>query len=195
LPHLAPAHTLLGLCHLRLGNTADAIVAFTKAAQIDPVDATNPLYLAAIYRAADKLDKAIDYYRKALHLDPFLQRATLELGELLQQARRHQQAAEIFQRLVALEDSSKARRLAGRAYLAADEPTAAAQHFERLLEDEPGDFEGNLRLAQIALDRYESGEADVQELKRARSCARRAARVRPSDPDVQRLLGRLDQLN
>jgi tetratricopeptide (TPR) repeat protein len=192
-PRLAAAHTLGGLAHLRLGNLARAVASFQQAARIDPKDARNHYYLGVIYRARRQPQAAILHYRRALALDPFLWRATAQLGRLLAARRRHKEAATLLDRLVLLAPSHVSRRMAGRAHLRAGTLQQAEGHFRRLLEREPRDFEAHLRLAQILLRLHREGPPERRgaALEQAREHATEAAAIRPSDPEVKQLLGRL----
>lgn len=192
-PQIAPAHTLLGLAQLRLGNSADAVVALREAARLAPYDAKNPLYMAVIYASRGQHRQAVAHYRRALELNPFLENAARELGRTLYQLKRYDKAADVLDHLVAIAGKDHAAlRLAGRAHLAAGRPRRAAALFRRLLRLEPKDFEGHLRLAQILAQKLTaSAQHDETLWRRARWHAERAAAVRPADPEVKALQARL----
>lgn len=192
-PRLAAAYTLLGLAHLRLGNAADAVVALRRALELNPLDATNPLYLAVIYQKRGQLPQSITYFRRALELDPFLVRAARELAQLLLREGRAKEAATVLERLVSLDrDSETTQRLAGRAHMAAGALRRAERYFAGLAARDPDDFELNLRLGQLLLRRYQD-EGRPGLLERAAKHTRRAARARPDDAEVEELQLQLRQ--
>lgn len=186
-PNLASAHRLAGLAHLRLGNAAEAVVALRRAAELAPLDATAPLYLAVIYHKRGQLQLSADHYRRALRQDPFLVQAAQQLGRILLELKQPRQAAEVLEQVIALDGGADgSRRLAARAHLAAGALHRAEQHLVRLIRRSPEDFELNLRLGQVLLRRsLEEGRPEL--LARARRHARKAASARPGDAEVQQL--------
>jgi len=186
-------YTLLGLAHLRLGNTADGVVALREAIHRDPEDPQPHLYLAVIYQSQGRLEDSAERYRVVLRLDPLQPRAVIGLGEVLRQLKRHREAASVLDRLVALEQGShRSLRLAARAHLAAGQLEASRRHLVRLLEREPGDYEAHLRLGQILaqLARDDPGRR-AELLSQARRHADAARAKRPGDPEVEALQHRL----
>jgi len=192
-PRLGAAHTLLGLAQLRLGNAADAVVALRRAAKLNSLDATNPLYLAVIYQKRGQVERSIVNYRKALDLDPFLLQAGRELGQLLLRQGRSREAAEVLERIAVLDGNSDAsQRLAGRAHMAAGALRRAERYFSQLARHNPDDFELNLRLGQLLFRRYQE-EGKPELLKQASQHSRRAAASHPSDSEVEELQMQLRQ--
>lgn len=194
-PDLPAAHTLLGLAHLRLDNTSRAVVAFERAAKLSKLDARNHYFLGVIYRSRLQSGRAIDCFRRALELDPFLWRATAQLGRLLGTRGKHREAARLLDRLVLLAPTHVALRLAGREHLKAGTLERAERHYRALLAREPRDFEGHLRLAQILLQLADKGAADKRDERRkeAREHAAEAAAMRPTHGEVRSLLGQLER--
>ena len=193
-PRLAPAHTLLALAHLRLGNRGEAVSAFRKAARLDPLDATNPHYLGVIYQGQNQPRTAAKHFRRALHLDPFHAEAAGRLGKALMAAGSPRKAAEVMDLVLALDGGTPASlRLAGRAHMAAKNLSRAEACFRRLAEAEPKEFEPNLRLAQLLYQRYaKQGNQPRALFTEAAKHAEKAAKVRPEDPELRRLQAVLD---
>ncbi len=194
-PKLGPVYTILGLAHLKLGNSADAIVALERAATLSPLDPQNPFLLAKIYQNLGRQDKCIDFYRRALDLDPFFPQATRALGELLTKQKRYREAAKILKRFETLEGGSTVSlRLAGRALYSSGELDQALGYYTRLYERDPRDFEVNLRLGQILLKRYQT-EPSLPEtdLEQAHAHASRATKLLPSDIEAQKLQQEIEQ--
>jgi tetratricopeptide (TPR) repeat protein len=189
-PRLAAAHTLLGLANFRLGNTAVAVVALRRAAKLNPLDPTNPLYQALIVSRRGRLTEAATHFRAALELDPFHVQAARELGKILLAAHRPGEAARVLQQLPALDGGTElGLRLAGRAHFQAGALEEAQAYYTRLLKESPEDFELNLRLGQILLRRFSAaGDGHRELLERASRHAEQAAKVRPQDPELDQLL-------
>ncbi len=190
-PRLGAAHSLVGLAQLKLGNGADAVVALRRAAELDPLDATNPLFLGVLYQTRGRAAEAIEAYRRALRLDPFLARAAQRLGELLLRGGRAAEAAEVLEAARAVEADALSLRLAARAHLAAGALERAEECFSRLLREEPRDFEGNLRLAQLLIDRHQKRRGPRELATRAARLLDVAAEARPGDPELMQLRARL----
>lgn len=195
-PRLAAAHTLLGLAHIRLQNNAAAVVALTRAAALNPLDATNPTYLARIYQNRGRLRDSVKHYREGLELDPFDVDAARELGQVYLKLDQPREATRVLSRALAIDGGTElSLRLAGRANLAAGKLTEAQSYFLKIVEGNPGDFETNLRLGQILLNRYsKEGKIQPELVSQASRYAQRAARVRPEDPELEQLIRRLEHL-
>jgi tetratricopeptide (TPR) repeat protein len=187
-PRIAAAQTLLGLANFRLGNSAAAVVALRQADALNRYDATNPLYLALIYQQRGRREKAATHFRRALALDPFHAQAARELGRILLATGRTKEAAEVLERLAALDSSNEmGLRLAGRAHFESGALGKAERFYSRLLKKDPKDFELNLRLGQILLKRFgQGGDRDL--LEKATQHAKKAATIRPEDPELDQLL-------
>ncbi len=186
-PEFGEIYTLLGLAHLRLQHSAQATVAFRRARALSPLSAATSVYLAAIYQSRQRGDSAVEEYRRALQLNPFLWQAAHQLGKLLLSLRRPKEAAVVFEQAAVVDGGSPlSLRLAGRAYLAAGALQRAEFHFKRLYDQEPDDFEINLRLAQI-LSRRGGGPTASQARQRAIMHVERAAKIRPKDPELESL--------
>jgi len=194
-PRLGAAHRSLGLAHLRLGNAADAVVALRRATELDPLDSSSHLFLAALYQSRGLVDESVTEYREALRLNPFLEEAAQRLGELLLQRGRAAEAAEILDRAGAVDGGGAlSLRLAARAHLAAGKLDRAERCLVRLHQREPQDFETNLRLAQLLADRYaQQGGASPETLARAFEHLDQAAASRPADPELAELRRRLQK--
>ncbi|MCK5796104.1 MAG: tetratricopeptide repeat protein [Deltaproteobacteria bacterium] len=192
-PEIPAALTLRGLAHLRLGNLGRAVATFSRAAELDHLDARNDYYLGVIYEVRRQPDAAIIHFRRALRLDPFFRRAAVALGRLLSARGKFREAAALLDRLVVLAPSHVALRLAGRAHLRSGSLAQAEAYFRRLVAREPRDFEARLRLAQVLLRLSRDGppEGRSAALVEAREHAVEAAAIRPLDPEVKRLLTHL----
>jgi tetratricopeptide (TPR) repeat protein len=198
-PRLAAAHTLLGLARLRLGENAEAVVNLRTAEELAPHEAENPFYLGLLQKALGRPDAAATCLLRARALDPFERRIPVELGPLLTSLHRPREAAEVFEALPVLDgDTTASRRLAARASLAAGALDRAEHHYARLLAREPSDFEANVKLARILLDKLRARSGAVESaapgdfLERAAEHLRRAAKVHERDPELDELRARIE---
>ena len=187
-PNFPGGHTMVGLAQLRLSNPAEAVVALRRAQALNPHDATNPFYLALIYHKRQRWDDTASLLGQALRLDPFHLRALKLLGDVWLRTSRFKQAASLHDRLTALEPDEPAHlRMAARAHHAAGQKAQAEERYQRLLGEAPRDFEANLRLAMLLLDRHRAGAGQGALLKQAREHVDRAAKVRRDDLEVKRV--------
>jgi tetratricopeptide (TPR) repeat protein len=193
-PNFPGAHTLMGLAQLRLSNPAEAVVALRRAEALNPLDATNPFYLALIYHKRQRWDDTARLLQRALRLDPFHLRALKLLGEVWLRTRRYKRAATLHDRLTTLQPREPAHlRMAARAHLAAGQKDQAEQRYQRLAVGYPADFEANLRLASLLLERHRAGAGSGSGtlLRKAQKHANAAAKVRRHDPELKKLQAEL----
>jgi len=187
-PQFPGGHTLVGLAQLRLANPAEAVVALRRAQALNMLDATNPFYLALIYHKRQRWDDTAKLLELALRLDPFHLRALKLLGDVWLRTSQFKRAAALHDRLTALEpDEETHLRMAARAHHAAGQKDRAEERFKRLLVDAPNDFEANLRMAMLLLDRHRAGAGQGTLLAKAKEHAGKAAKVRRDDPEVKRV--------
>lgn len=194
-PRLAAAHTLLGLAHVRLNNLGEAVVALRQAAALNPLDATNPYFLAKLHLERGKREQSVDYYRQCLQLDPFHAQAAEQLGRTLLTLGRPAEASEVLEQLAAFSDEAQTThlRLAARAHFQAGSLDKAEGAYRRLLEIDPHDFETNLRMGQLLVRRMNQQDKVHRRklIDLASQHAQRARAVRPEDPELERLLQQL----
>lgn len=191
-PNFPGGHTLVGLAQLRLSNPAESVVALRRAELLNPLDATNPFYLALIYHKRQRWDDTAQHLQRALKLDPFHLRALKLLGEVWLRTRRFKEAAALHDRLTSLQPKDPAHlRMAARAHHAAGQKQQAEVRYLRLVKNEPADFEANLRLAALLLDRHRAGAGHGTLLVKARQHAKAAAEVRRHDAELKKVQAEL----
>lgn len=187
-PRLAPAHSMLGLVRLRLGNPAEAVMAFRQAALLNPKDPQNYFNLALIYNERNQWEQVVTLLRQTLQLDPFDARAARLQGEALLRLQRPGDAAEALERLVQVGGPRPDHlRLLARANQAAGRLDRAERAYRQLLAQLPRDFEGNLRLAQVLVQQRLKADRRPGLLAEAGRYLGLAASLRPEDPEVKRL--------
>ncbi len=76
-------HNLMGFCHFKQRENEKAIACFKNVIALDPGSGIDYANIASNYRDMGKNQKAIQYYRTALELDPSLDFAKSSLEKLL----------------------------------------------------------------------------------------------------------------
>jgi tetratricopeptide (TPR) repeat protein len=74
-PRNAEAWLQLGVCYLELRQPAPAIEAFARSLTLDPTSALGHSYLGTAHAATGELERASACYRRALEIEPELERA------------------------------------------------------------------------------------------------------------------------
>ncbi len=91
------AYLDMARAYLALGNMDSAEVAYRKVAQIDPHDSRGWQGLGFLYGILKKdVDKGVEYYRKALEVDPENNDARFGLASLLDKAGRAAEADSVY---------------------------------------------------------------------------------------------------
>ncbi len=146
-PDLAVVHAALGLCYLRIENAGRALDEYRRALELAPEDARNHLYLADLYSARDRFDKATEGYLAAIERDPLSEHAYERLGNIALQRGDAAQASKWLKYLVVLRpDDPSARHAYGMALLSSGAFEDAEQQFRFLIERDPKNVEALLRL-------------------------------------------------
>lgn len=138
------------------------------------------LVLAAAYRDAGQLDKAIPQYEEALRRDPTLAAARLQLASALRLARQTARAAEILQPLT---DRAAASYELGLIRLDEGNLDQGIAAIERAIAADPDMAEAHNLLAGILLTRGDSARAEAS--------VREAIRIWPEYADAHKNLGAL----
>ncbi len=139
--------------------------------------------LARVQRAQGRNDAALDSYERSLQADPRSIGVRQELIDWYQRLGRREDALRVTRAGVAgLPNRTEFRFQLGQ-LLREDDPTEAVALFESVLQLRRKHFKA-LREISLLLERQ--GKSDE-----ALPYARRAARVRPEDQEIQQLLGRL----
>lgn len=103
-PHNKLAWYNLGVIAQQDGKTADARTAYEKALKIDP-SFTSALLNEAILLKSSDTDRAIGLLKQAIATDPKTATAYLQLGQILADKDRDDEAGEAFRRAVAADPS------------------------------------------------------------------------------------------
>jgi len=145
-PDLAAAQYLLGNAYLKKPDNDAAILAFQRAAALDPRNLNFPLNLGVAYLRKGEPGQAVRQFEEILRRDPKHEKALLDLGiAYYQKGTTEQQpgeaAADYTQSLAALQkalagssaDKSKIYGWMAVAYLGRNEPAAAIDNAQKAL--------------------------------------------------------------
>jgi tetratricopeptide (TPR) repeat protein len=173
----AEAARLLGQALLAQGRAEDAIEPLKLAARRDP-DAEGLMLLARALAEAGQAAAAEAALRQATDLRPAFAPAFLALGDQLDKAGRHDEAAEVFEAGLALAPDADVLRVGlGYASLHRNDRAAARAHFARVHAAAPQRFDATLGLAHVLMaDGAYAQAADLY---------REALALRPDDTGIR----------
>ncbi len=154
----------LGQAYLKLGQFDSAEVAYRKVAQINPQDSRGWQGLGFMYGIVKKdVEKGIEFYKKALEVDPNNNDARFGLATLLDKAGRSEEADSIYQAAIAADPDNPAILKAYGVFLAEKQEYAKAlPYLEKAHTKNPEDPKVNNLLleAYLALAKAAENKAD-----------------------------------
>jgi ribosomal protein S12 methylthiotransferase accessory factor len=83
-PERTDVYNLMGFCHFKLKEHAEAIACFKKVIALDPSSAIDYANIASNYRDLGQKENAVRYYLMALEIDPSITFARENLEKLAQ---------------------------------------------------------------------------------------------------------------
>ncbi len=182
-PKTSDVHLLLGDCYRLTGQNDMAMFHYREAVALDTENINAYWYLAGYYREHAKPDSAIEmYYELARLSDSY--RIYQELGTLLGQNRRYEEALDAFRRAIVLDaDNDNVTAWLGLAatYDAMDSLAAA----ERALDEAVKIDKYDVRIFRQMLAMY----LDRQDLAKSIEASEKLVSLVPSDWVAQRRLG------
>jgi len=141
-PKHGDAHYKLGLCYLKTGKGTEAFRAFStdkakeKAELVlsrKPENLDALLLLGGVFIQENKIDEALDTYRRAQHLDPNREETYLTLAQLYVAKRDIKQAEDHLKQAIKVNPKSIIAHLAlGRFYMASNRPAEAEEVYKRI---------------------------------------------------------------
>lgn len=106
--------------------------------------------LALIYDSLEKTEKAIEYYKKALNIDDYEERAYYGLATIYDDEGKYEKAIELYNKAIYINPNYYAAYFfLANAYDASGKKNLAIQTYEKLLSLDPMDFWANLNLGSI----------------------------------------------
>jgi Flp pilus assembly protein TadD len=106
--------------------------------------------------------------------------ALVQLGDMYMQAAKFPQAAEYLQRALAVRDDAAVRMDLGICYKQTNQPAKALTEFQRSAAMAPDQWQPLFNEAIVLVD--------LQRMDEARAVAAKLQKMRPDDPDVQKLV-------
>ncbi len=142
----------LGQAYLKLGQFDSAEIAYRKVAEIDPSDSRGWQGLGFMYGIVKKdVEKGIEFYKKALEVDPKNNDARFGLATLLDKAGRSAEADSIYQAAIAADPENPAILKAYAVFLAEKKEYARAlPYLEKAHQKKPEDE----KVSSLLLDAY-----------------------------------------
>jgi Flp pilus assembly protein TadD len=108
-----------------------------------------------------------------------------QLGEMYMQAAKYPQAAEYIERALAVRDDAALRMDLGICYKQTNQPEKALAEFQRSAAMAPDQWEPLFNEAIVLLD--------LKRMDEARAVAAKLQKMRPDDPEVQKLVATLNK--
>lgn len=194
-PDLAAVHTLVGLAWQRLDDAGHAIEAYTRAAELAPENPQPHLWLAELYAARDRRDRARAEFQAVLDRDPLNTDALGRDAEVASEMGDHAAAAARLRKLVALDRANADVRLRLARELMEQKEFAAAE-VELLAVDRvaPRHPEVLLRLGLVAMERRNRAATAAErkrEGERARAYFQQVLDAQPDNAAAQHALSEL----
>jgi serine/threonine-protein kinase len=135
---LAPVYVTLGIIEEGAGRHDDAIKAFHRALELDPISAEANTELAAVYEAMGRLNEVEATFKKAARLRPGDWSSASLLGAFYFRRGRYDEAVPLFREVIELApDNASSYTNLGAVYWMKGEYADAASNFERSLKLRP----------------------------------------------------------
>ncbi len=193
------AYVVFGNTALQQREFTDATLLYEKAAEVAEQYTKNPerkkyhtlralLGIAAVAEAREQWDLGEESLRKALKVDPENYPALLQLGRILFNKKKEQDAYTVFQEAYRIDKEKVARPEVNmaRMYQNAKDDAHAKQLMDRAKERDPNSLLTRLAIAQWALE--------TDRLEEAEENSKAALKIDPNNFDVQVLQGILARI-
>ena len=180
-PDFDTAWANLGIAYRELGDGYQpGLKALQTAIRLNPKNFRHQVYLGLFHYRWGEYGEASKAYRKAIDLRPDSVTAWENLGAVLLQMQRPEEATRAFLESLRVEDRPSARSNLGTAYYYRGEYELAAENYQRAAEMEPrnADYWGNLG---DALRMLKKDDEALHAYQRAVSCAREKQRFSPQE--------------
>ncbi len=156
----SPFYRDLGTAYQGLGNMDKAASAFAKALSGNE-NSTDYLNLAILYKNSKQTKKAIEYFEKALKLDPTLEAIYLNLGNLYLELNQFESAISVLKRGIKINpDFAAYYSTMGHVYLQLEDYQAAADAYKKVIELNQHAYQAYYYLGKINIELkdFESAE-------------------------------------
>ena len=182
-PDLAGVHAALGLCFERIDDSSRAIEELKYAIELSPNDPLNHLYLADVYFAKERYDKASEGYKKVIEQDPLNTHAYERLGQMALQISDFTNAVSWYRRLITLKPSDQGARIAyGASLTGSGDFDGAEAVYAGILKENPKNVEVLMRMGLLFLERRKIQEGNPE---KSRALSAEAAKWFEKVLDIQ----------
>ncbi|UCD28640.1 MAG: tetratricopeptide repeat protein [Planctomycetota bacterium] len=166
-PDSAPVHNGLGLALADDGKTAEAIVHYQKALQINPrYDHANYNLANALHKLG-RVDEAFTYYQLVVQVNPNYYKAYNNLGGILLAKGKNDEALEYFDKALRLHyDYPEAHTNMGVVLAGKKEFDSAINHYNKAIQLKPDYFHAHYNLANVLVKQRRINEA-IREYRQA----------------------------
>jgi tetratricopeptide (TPR) repeat protein len=187
-PNSDEAYRRLATAYLAAGRSADAILAYQKAVELNPYYWVNHNVLGNAYYGLADYGRAADCYRRVIELDPNNSYAYNNLGAVLVQSGKFQEAVEPLQKSLQFSADGQAYSNLGIAYFYLKDYDKAILAYEKAVQLVPTSdmFVGNLAEAYNLVGQKDRAQATFEQ---AISLAYKDLRVNPRDASTKGRLG------
>jgi tetratricopeptide (TPR) repeat protein len=161
LPSSGQAWQQYGLILVRQNKATEAVSAFGRATELDPMDVLHRHNLAQSLWLLGRHDEAITQYRHALKAQPNFAIGWLSLGQILEQTAHATEAAESYQKALSCR-SSRATDLATLARFCRSRgwQAGAMSNYDQAITVNPGDAKLRVEAGEFLLTQGRFGDAE-----------------------------------
>lgn len=188
---------LLGIAHLRLGNTALAVIALRKALALNPQDGLSATLLGVFFWQRRQSGMAEKMLRLALRRNPVDYLAHITLGEILLRTGGYIEASQLLSRAANLSEKGLASmRLWAMALIASKKYDEAEMALNHAVKKYKKSYELIMLMGDLYSQQYKKTVNDQQAeeyYRRAKKAYRRALALRPGDVRATQMLKKLDR--
>lgn len=182
-PEDADVFSLRGICYRSMGRNLEAKNAYLKVVEFDSLDQNAFTFLASEYRRLNMLDSLIWTYRHLVQIDNQSFRWWTELGQLLNQQGKYEEAKEAYRQSLEIQ-SGRENLLAlvgmAESYRQLNQPDSASFLYDQAVQLDQNNSYLNRELA--------SHYADLDSTYKALEYALKLTRLEPNNLSAQRYL-------
>ncbi|HEX2896436.1 MAG TPA: tetratricopeptide repeat protein [candidate division Zixibacteria bacterium] len=185
-PEDVDVFSLRGICYRSMGRNLEAKNAYLKVVEFDSLDQNAFTFLASEYRRLNKLDSLVWTYKHLVQIDSRSFRWWAELGQLLNQQGKSEEAKEAYRKSLEIQTGREnLLALVGMAesYRQLNQPESASFLYDQAVQLDPNNSYLNRELA--------SHYADLDSTYKALEYALKLTQLEPSNLSAQRYLALL----
>lgn len=165
----SPSPLLAGIEAYRSGDDANALKYFRQASLDEASEATAHLFVGLVHQRRGAYEDAVSALRKSLEIEPDLHDAAFPLGLALYRLKRHEEARQQFESIVARDDAdANAHFFLALILQSRNDHAGAAIHFKRATGDKELESAArfNMGLAYYNLGRNDEARQEFLSVQR-----------------------------